>query len=224
MMDALVLTIDRAYFDLTGGLERWLYRLVRKHGGRQQYGWSFDLHHLYLKSGSLSPFKRFAFELRDIARRQPLPGYQLALAPGAAGQPRLTFQPNAPEPLLARRLLVRLAPSRWTSCESARAIRNRQARAIGNPKPVLSGTEIGYQPAPTLKNRAPNFANRESYGFFLTPRAGRRSVENSDPSRQALINNAHKRRPSHNAPAALPSDHQRRLGNLAGAAPIEVAL
>jgi plasmid replication initiation protein len=26
--DALVLTIDRAYFDLTGGLERWLYRLV----------------------------------------------------------------------------------------------------------------------------------------------------------------------------------------------------
>ena len=34
--DALVLTIDRAYFDLTGGLERWLYRLVRKHGGRQQ--------------------------------------------------------------------------------------------------------------------------------------------------------------------------------------------
>ena len=25
-----------AYFDLTGGLERWLYRLVRKHGGRQE--------------------------------------------------------------------------------------------------------------------------------------------------------------------------------------------
>src|ERR1700751_5859057 len=39
--DALVLTIDRAYFSLTGGLERWLYRLVRKHGGRQEYGWRF---------------------------------------------------------------------------------------------------------------------------------------------------------------------------------------
>ena len=36
--DALVLTIDRAYFDLTGGLERWLYRIVRKHGGRQADG------------------------------------------------------------------------------------------------------------------------------------------------------------------------------------------
>jgi len=31
---ALVLTIDPAYFALTGGLERWLYRIVRKHGGK----------------------------------------------------------------------------------------------------------------------------------------------------------------------------------------------
>ena len=29
--DALVLTIDRGYFALTGGVERWLYRVVRKH-------------------------------------------------------------------------------------------------------------------------------------------------------------------------------------------------
>ena len=36
---ALVLTIDPAYFRLTGGIERWLYRLVRKHGGRQPGGW-----------------------------------------------------------------------------------------------------------------------------------------------------------------------------------------
>lgn len=102
MSDALVLTIDRAYFDLTGGLERWLYRLVRKHGGRQQYGWSFDFRHLHLKSGSLSPYKRFAFELRDIVRRQSLPGYQLTCTATAAGDPRLTFQttsiqlPSAP--------------------------------------------------------------------------------------------------------------------------------
>ena len=52
--DALVLTIDRAYFDLTGGLDRWLYRLVRKHGGKQEFGWSFDFPHLHAKSGSLS--------------------------------------------------------------------------------------------------------------------------------------------------------------------------
>jgi plasmid replication initiation protein len=94
MADAFVLTIDRAYFDLTGGLERWLYRLVRKHGGRQKHGWSFDFHHLHLKSGALSPFSRFAFELRDIVRRQPLPGYRLGIQNGVGGKFLLTFKPR----------------------------------------------------------------------------------------------------------------------------------
>lgn len=93
MDDALVLTIDRAYFKLTGGLERWLYRLVRKHGGRQRFGWRFDFHHLHLKSGSLSPFKRFAFELRDIIRRQPLPGYTLFIEVEITGRTLLAFEP-----------------------------------------------------------------------------------------------------------------------------------
>jgi plasmid replication initiation protein len=89
--DALVLTIDRAYFKLTGGLERWLYRLVRKHAGRQHTGWRFEFRHLYGKSASLSPFKRFAFELRDIARRQPLPGYRLRVERDRAGHEVLVF-------------------------------------------------------------------------------------------------------------------------------------
>ena len=106
---ALVLTIDAAYFDLTGGLERWLYRIVRKHGGRQSGGWSFDLSHLYLKSGALSPFKRFAFELRAIVRRQPLPGYVLTLE-HALGRERLSFAPIPVDPLDAamRRVGIRL--------------------------------------------------------------------------------------------------------------------
>ncbi|ACB81231.1 replication protein A [Methylorubrum populi BJ001] len=91
--DALVLTIDRAYFDLTGGLDRWLYRIVRKHGGRQRKGWRFDFRHLHQKSGALSPFKRFAFELRDIIRRQPLPGYTLFLEIDAGGRTLLAFEP-----------------------------------------------------------------------------------------------------------------------------------
>lgn len=92
--DALILTIDREYFSLKGGLERWLYRLVRKHGGRQAGGWSFDLQHLHLKSGSLSPLKRFAFELRGIVRRQPLPGYLLSLTTDPDGRQRLRFRPD----------------------------------------------------------------------------------------------------------------------------------
>lgn len=87
---ALVLTIHPAYFELTGGLERWLYRIVRKHGGRQKTGWSFDFRHLHLKSGALSPIKRFAFELRAIVRRQALPGYSLTIE-RALGRDRLNF-------------------------------------------------------------------------------------------------------------------------------------
>jgi plasmid replication initiation protein len=92
-----VLTIDRAYFDLTGGLERWLYRIVRKHGGQQEGGWSFDVPHLHLKSGALSPLKQFAFELRAIVQRQSLPGYALAIE-RAFGRERLTFAPVPADP------------------------------------------------------------------------------------------------------------------------------
>ena len=99
--EALVLTIDRAHFDLTGGLERWLYRLVRKHGGRQTSGWSFDFVHLHAKSGSLSPLKHFAYDLREIVRRQTLPGYRLVIDRGLRGAERLNFTPIPVDPLAA---------------------------------------------------------------------------------------------------------------------------
>ncbi|HEY8031424.1 MAG TPA: replication initiator protein A [Methylocella sp.] len=104
--NALILTIDEAYFQLTGGLERWLYRLVRKHGGRQREGWSFEFVHLHAKSGSLSPLKHFAFDLRDIVRRQALPGYRLNIERGSLGAERLKFRPilaNSLQPPMRRR-------------------------------------------------------------------------------------------------------------------------
>jgi len=96
---ALVLTINRAYFDLTGGLERWLYRLVRKHGGRQSGGWVFDFRHLHAKSGSLSRFSDFALDLRRLADRQALPGYALRVRRLRGGGEALVFTPLAVDPL-----------------------------------------------------------------------------------------------------------------------------
>ena len=115
--DALILTIDRAYFDLTGGLDRWLYRLVRKHGGRQRAGWRFETRHLHVKSGSLAPFKRFAFELRQIIRRQPLAG----LSPGARDR-------GAGAAAARIRAL-------WTTCGWARAIGNPAVSCHQEPDP-----------------------------------------------------------------------------------------
>lgn len=94
VLDAsLVLTIDRAYFALTGGIERWLYRLVRKHGGRQKEGWRFDFRHLHAKSGSLARFSDFALDLRHIAQHQALPGYALAVERHTGGTEWLAFRP-----------------------------------------------------------------------------------------------------------------------------------
>ena len=76
---SLVLTIDPAYFRLTGGIERWLYRVARKHAGRQPGGWLFDVPHLHKKSGSLVRVSDFALQLRRIVLRQPLPGYRLRI-------------------------------------------------------------------------------------------------------------------------------------------------
>ncbi len=67
--EALVLTIDPAYFGLTGGLQ---------------------------KSGSLSPLKHFAYDLRDIVRRQPLPGYRLGIERNDDGPDILTFVATDP--------------------------------------------------------------------------------------------------------------------------------
>jgi plasmid replication initiation protein len=74
---SLVLAIDPAYFQLTGGIERWLYRVARKHAGRQSGGWVFEIAHLHEKSGSLARVSDFALQLRRIVTRQPLPGYRV---------------------------------------------------------------------------------------------------------------------------------------------------
>ena len=76
---SLVLTIDPAYFRLTGGIERWLYRVARKHAGRQKQGWLFDIPHLHEKSGSLVRISDFALQIRRIVAHQPLPGYRLRI-------------------------------------------------------------------------------------------------------------------------------------------------
>ena len=91
--EALVLTIDRAYFKLTGGIERWLYRLVRKHGGKQRDGWQFDFPYLYRKSGSLAQPRDFARDLRLLAARQSLPGYVLSVERWPGAPEILTFRP-----------------------------------------------------------------------------------------------------------------------------------
>jgi plasmid replication initiation protein len=75
----LVLTLHRDYFRLTGGLERWLYRLVRKSAGHQKAGWTWKLRTLHQRSGSPQELKYFARAIRQIVARSPLLDYELSL-------------------------------------------------------------------------------------------------------------------------------------------------
>jgi plasmid replication initiation protein len=97
MDETLVLTLDPTYFRLSGGIERWLYRLVRKHGGRQPAGWRFEMRHLYLKSGSLQRHSDFALQVRRLVGRQALPGYRLSIE-RSGGMEWLAFRPMPGEP------------------------------------------------------------------------------------------------------------------------------
>ena len=60
---------------------------------------SFDFGHLHAKSGSLSPLKHFVYDIRDIVRRQPLPGYSLTIERSSSGAERLSFKSSSIDPL-----------------------------------------------------------------------------------------------------------------------------
>ena len=60
-----VLSISPQYFEITGGLERRIYELVRKHCGGQA-SFEIGLDRLYLKSGSTSPERGFRHKVRHL--------------------------------------------------------------------------------------------------------------------------------------------------------------
>ncbi|MCA1396958.1 replication initiator protein A [Bradyrhizobium sp. BRP56] len=131
---SLVLTIDPAYFRLTGGIERWLYRVARKHAGRQPRGWLFEIAHLHTKSGSLVRVSDFALQIRRIAARQPLPGYRLHIERER------------------RRELLRIVPAELSTAPvdgAVEALGTSNANHIGIPHAALSGLRT-HEPQLTL--------------------------------------------------------------------------
>lgn len=146
--DALVLTLDPTYFQLTGGIERWLYRLVRKHGGRQRNGWRFELRYLHTKSGCLQRYRDFALHLRALARRQALPGYRLAVE-RCGTREWLDFWPVREDELSTEAVEEAVDGVGMDSGD-----RRRQAREI-------DGARLGRSPAPNRLEAAP----RKGFGL-----------------------------------------------------------
>jgi plasmid replication initiation protein len=88
--DRALLTIDPAYFSITGGRERWLYRIVRKHaGGAGPNGFAIKFPTLFEKSGAEGTYRRFKFEILKIVQRNALPGFELFVETGRGWEPSL---------------------------------------------------------------------------------------------------------------------------------------
>jgi plasmid replication initiation protein len=143
---SLVLTIDPAYFALTGGIERWLYRVARRHAGRQPQGWAFELRHLYAKSGSAARFSDFTLDLRRIAAHQRLPGYDLFMEQEKARQ-------------LLRVVPRRLSTGTVDGC--LEPISRSGARSIRRSGARLSADQA-HEPQLSLWPTTPNTALNES--------------------------------------------------------------
>jgi plasmid replication initiation protein len=73
----LILTMHQDYFLLTGGIERWLYRFIRKQAGNNEKGWSWQFRTLYERSGSTQRFTDFIIAIRNIAEKKQLLDYAL---------------------------------------------------------------------------------------------------------------------------------------------------
>jgi len=118
LMKGGVLTIHEDYFLLTGGIERWLYRVARKHAGHQEGGWQFTMRQLHEKSGSTSRLSDFAIDVRKVVESNSLPEYAAMLHKNEEGDEVIHF---------LKRELLSVNDPRY---ESPRHPRRRVARGI----------------------------------------------------------------------------------------------
>jgi plasmid replication initiation protein len=87
LMDGGVLAIGPEYFTITGGRERWLYRVARKHaGGHDGLGFAISLRTLFEKSGAEGPYRRFKYEIKRITVANGLPEFFLQWEEGRGGE------------------------------------------------------------------------------------------------------------------------------------------
>lgn len=79
-----ILAIHPDYFKLTGGIERWLYRLARKAvpDKADTPSISFPLQMLYQYACVSAPIRKFRAKLAEIEAHHPLPEYGIRLLSG----------------------------------------------------------------------------------------------------------------------------------------------
>lgn len=82
LLSKRILAVHPAYFDLKGGIERWLYRVARKAvpDSEDMPIINYDSRALWRQSGLSGPHKEFLRRLRVIEAEQTLPEYGVHLS------------------------------------------------------------------------------------------------------------------------------------------------
>lgn len=129
LMKGGVLAIDRAYFDISGGRERWLYKVARKHaGGAGEAGFAIAMTTLFEKSGAEGEYRRFKFEVLKLTEKNALPGYRLTVEQPAHGN----------EPVLR----MRRDDAREVPLPFAGGGRNVESKKVSSRKPLDPETGV----------------------------------------------------------------------------------
>lgn len=74
--EGALLKVDNAYFEITSGLKKFLYRTARKCVGRND-DWEFSVEILYEKSGSEQEFKKFKSDIKRAVLDNNIPEYSM---------------------------------------------------------------------------------------------------------------------------------------------------
>ncbi|RAH95798.1 plasmid replication initiator protein [Acuticoccus sediminis] len=160
-----VLAIDPAYFGITGGRERWLYRVARKHaGGAGVGGFAISLPTLFEKSGSEGPYRRFKYEMQKIVQRNELPGVTLAWEEETKGEPRIWMGMRSDESL--------------TMVEDNKPRPRREPRrASEGSAPLLAHAELGEETITKIRKDFPGwdvYAMKGEFDKWITQDESRR--------------------------------------------------
>lgn len=166
LMQGGVLSIDRAYFDISGGRERWLYKVARKHaGGAGEGGFAISMPTLFEKSGAEGQYRRFKFEIIKIAERDELPGYALEIEqiegkrePSLRMRRRLDTERARPAP-------TRIAGRAGEGAETTAAVAAPTRRDDQGPRRVVGG-EITPQTLELLRHECPGWDYSNLHKLF----------------------------------------------------------
>ena len=141
LRDKALLTLHPDYFTLSGGLERAIYRIARKHAGDQAGGWTCRVAVLYDKTGSESPLKQFTYLLRKIVAANDLPEYDLQFTNTADNSLAVHFVRRDAE----ERALIKAELDRLKADTARRQRENERARQVDSGVRPEREPETGEQ-------------------------------------------------------------------------------